>query len=176
MNDKIEFTEILPVVDEAGNITGKALRGDCHFNPSKKILHPVVHLHVLNQKGEIFLQHRPLTKSVQPGKWDTAVGGHVSYGESIGKSLQREAFEEIGIKDFKAKLIQKYIWETEVERELVYMYTCETEDDIIVNQEEVSDGRFWSFAEIQLNLGNGVFTPSFEKEFLILSEQKQTLW
>jgi len=171
MTGTSEIKEILPVVDEAGNITGKAMRGDCHFNPAKKILHPVVHLHVFNQKGDIFLQHRPLTKLVQPGKWDTAVGGHVSYGENIRNSLHREAFEEIGIKDFKAELVQKYIWETDAEKELVYMFTCETEEEIIVNQDEVSEGRFWTFTEIRANFGKGVFTPNFEKEFLILMEK-----
>jgi len=168
MTETSEIKEILPVVDEAGNITGKAMRGDCHFNPVKKILHPVVHLHVFNQKGEIFLQYRPLTKLVQPGKWDTAVGGHVSFGEDIEVSLQREADEEIGLKDFEARLVGKYIWETEVEKELVYMYLCVNEGKLTTNPDEISEGRFWSITEVQENLGKGIFTANFEKEFLLL--------
>ena len=35
--------EIFPVVDAAGNVVGKATRGECHGG--SMLLHPVVHLH-----------------------------------------------------------------------------------------------------------------------------------
>ena len=35
--------EMFPIVDEEGNITGAATRGECHNG--SKLLHPVVHLH-----------------------------------------------------------------------------------------------------------------------------------
>jgi len=168
-----ENREWLPVVDEAGQVIGKARRGDCHFHPHEKILHPVVHLHVFNSKGELFLQHRAVSKKVQPGKWDTAVGGHVSYGEDPERSLLREAREEIGISDFRPVLIQKYIWETDIEKELVYTFVCETNEELTPDQEEISDGRFWSFKEIRENIGKGVFTPNFEKEFIFLSGEER---
>ena len=79
--------EMFPVVDEQGNITGTATRGECHSG--SKLLHPVVHLHIFNTRGELYLQKRPEWKDIQPGKWDTAVGGHIDLGESveIGLSL-----------------------------------------------------------------------------------------
>ena len=40
--------EMFPIVDEQGNITGAATRGECHNG--SKLLHPVVHLHVFNSK------------------------------------------------------------------------------------------------------------------------------
>ena len=46
--------EKFPIVDEAGNVIGSATRGECHSG--SKLLHPVVHLHVFNSKGEIYLQ------------------------------------------------------------------------------------------------------------------------
>ena len=73
--------EMFPIVDEQGNITGAATRGECHSG--SKLLHPVVHLHVFNAQGDIYLQKRPEWKDIQPGKWDTAVGGHIDLGESF---------------------------------------------------------------------------------------------
>lgn len=62
--------EQFPVVDEMGNILGAISRG--HAHDGCKILHPVVHLHLFNNKGDLFLQHRPAWKDIQPDKWDTA--------------------------------------------------------------------------------------------------------
>ena len=69
--------ELFPLVDKDGQVIGSATRGECHRG--SRLLHPVVHLHVYNSKGDIYLQLRPKRKDIQPGKWDTAVGGHIAY-------------------------------------------------------------------------------------------------
>ena len=71
--------EWFPIVDEDGNTIGTALRSVCHDGKSM-LLHPVVHLHFFNSKGELYLQKRSMSKDIQPGKWDTSVGGHVNPG------------------------------------------------------------------------------------------------
>ena len=108
--------EIFPIVDEAGQVTGSATRGECHSG--SKLLHPVVHLHVFNSKGEVYLQRRPEWKDIQPGKWDTAVGGHIDYGETPEVALCREVREELGITDFQPEFVDKYVFESKREREL----------------------------------------------------------
>ena len=95
--------ELLPLVDEEGNVIGSATRGECH--DGSKLLHPVVHLHVFDSQGRLYLQQRPLWKDIQPGKWDTAVGGHVDYGEDIASALLREVREELGIEDFTPEFL-----------------------------------------------------------------------
>ncbi len=159
---KLMSEEWLPLVNEKGEIVGKAPRSVCHAD--KSMLHPVVHLHVINSKGEIYLQKRPMHK-IQPGKWDTAVGGHISFGEDVGTSLKREALEEIGISGFNAKLLANYVWESDIERELVFCFVTDYSGEININKEELSDGRFWSHKEIKSALGQGIFTPNFEEEY-----------
>ncbi len=158
-----EDEEWLPIVDEEGKVTGKALRSVCHSG--KKYLHPVVHLHVMNPHKNLYLQKRPDTKLIQPGKWDTAVGGHIAFGEDVKTALQREAWEEIGLQNFSAKPLGNYIFESEIEREMVYSFISYDYKNIHLHSEEVTEGRFWSKKQIEDNLGKGIFTPNFEMEY-----------
>lgn len=155
--------EWLPLVDESGKIIGKTDRLKAH--KSKQMLHPVVHLHLLNSRGDIYLQKRPDNKPVQPGKWDTAVGGHVAFGESIDQALLRETAEELNINGLQPRLLERYKWESEIESELVFTFIAIYNATPQFNRNEVAAGRFWSQAEIRQNLGKGVFTPNFEFEF-----------
>lgn len=153
--------EMFPLVDEEGNITGAATRGECHSG--SKLLHPVVHLHVFNSRGELYLQKRPEWKDIQPGRWDTAVGGHVDLGESVEIALNREAEEELGLTGFTAERLCQYVWESARERELVFVHKT-VYDGEIHPSDELDGGRFWSIEEIREQLGKEVFTPNFEGE------------
>jgi len=152
--------ELFPIVDETGNVIGSATRGE--FHSGSKLLHPVVHLHVFNSKGDIYLQRRPDWKDIQPGKWDTAVGGHVDYGETPEQALQRE---ELGITDFQPKFIDKYVFESKCEKELVYVHRTIYDGEIRPSAEELDGGRFWTMQEIREAMGQGILTPNFESEF-----------
>jgi isopentenyldiphosphate isomerase len=156
--------EWFSLVDDDGNILGKALRSVCHDGKSM-LLHPVVHLHLFNSKGRLFLQKRAITKDIQPGKWDTSVGGHVGPDETIEEALVREAGEELRIKDFKPEFLGKYVWESDREKELVHSFTATSDSLPFINMDEIEEGRFWSLKEIGKNLGKNIFTPNFEHEF-----------
>lgn len=153
--------EELPVVDEDGQIIGSATRGECHNG--SMLLHPVVHLHVFNSKGELYLQLRPDWKDIQPGKWDTAVGGHVDLEENVEQALKREVREELGITYFEPEAMTHYIFQSAREKELVFVHRT-VYDGKITPSEELAGGRFWSIQEIKDCLGKGVFTPNFESE------------
>ena len=153
--------EMFPVVDEAGNITGAASRAECHNG--SKLLHPVVHLHVFNSQGQLYLQKRPAWKDIQPGRWDTAVGGHIDLGENVEQALRREAKEELGIEDFTPEQLDKYVFESERERELVFTFRT-VYDGPILPSSELDGGRFWPPQEIREKIDPGDFTPNFVNE------------
>ena len=155
--------ERFPIVDKEGRVIGQATRGECH--DGSHLLHPVVHLHVFNRQGDVYLQKRPEWKDIQPGKWDTAVGGHIDYGETPEDALRREVREELGITDFEPEFIGKYVFESRRESELVYVNRTVYDGSIQPSKEELDGGRFWSRQEILEAMGQGVLTPNFESEF-----------
>ena len=157
------MNELYPVVDEQGNILGSITRGQAHGG--SKVLHPVVHLHLFNSRGELYLQKRPEWKDIQPGKWDTACGGHVDFGENVDMALRREVREELGITGFEPVSLGSYVFETAREKELVYVHRAVYDGAVKPSADELADGRFWSREEILSQIGQGVFTPNFESEY-----------
>ena len=155
--------EMFPQVTPDGEIIGAITRGEAHSG--SKLLHPVVHLHVFNSQGHLYLQQRPDWKDIQPGKWDTATGGHIDLGENVEMALRREVSEELGITQFEFETLGHYVFESERERELVYVHRTTYDLPITPNSGELDGGRFFSPQEITDNMGKGLFTPNFESEY-----------
>ena len=113
-NDIMAF---LPVVNERGIIVGRALFMELH--KGNKILHPVVHLHVINNKGELTRRY-----------W-----WHVAFGDTPEKTLERKLSETLGLSDAKPKLKKQYIRETKTEKELVYVYLLNSDENLLKTPE-----------------------------------------
>ena len=164
-----EVVEYFPVVEPSGLVIGRSTREDCHGGA--KPLHPVLHIHIIDRFSRIYLQKRSMKKDIQPGKWDTAVGGHVSYGESVVEAVYREAFEELRLMEFNPIYIETYQFESSVEKEMVSVFAAVGTYDLTPDMDEVDEGRWWPIEEIDANIGKGVFTPNFESEFQMIRRQ-----
>lgn len=164
-----EGVEFFPVVEPNGLVIGRSTRSYCHGGA--KPLHPVIHVHIIDRFSRIYLQKRPMTKDIQPGKWDTAVGGHVSYGESIIEAVYREAFEELRFMEFNPIHLETYEFESAVEREMVSVFAAVGSFELTPDPDEVEEGRWWPVEEIDANIGKNIFTPNFESEFRMIRKQ-----
>ena len=57
-----------------------------------------VHLVGQTTDGRFWVQQRALNKPNDPGKWDTLMGGMVSSGDTVATALERETWEEAGLR------------------------------------------------------------------------------
>jgi isopentenyldiphosphate isomerase/intracellular septation protein A len=175
MKKRFENEEWFPIVDSSGKVTGRAPRSVCHDGKSF-LLHPVVHLHIFNSEGKLYLQKRSMKKDTQPGKWDTSVGGHISPGETVSDALARETIEELGMEGYTPTFLGHYVWESSREKELVNSFFKLTDKTPQINPDEIDEGRYWSLQEIKSNLGKKIFTPNFENEFARFLSQRPELF
>ena len=89
----------------------------------------------------------------------------MDYGEDVTSALVREAGEELGIKEFRYEFLTRYKFTSKYESELVNTFYTFYDGDIEPDPSEISEGRFWTMAEIRDAIGKEIFTPNFESEF-----------
>jgi isopentenyldiphosphate isomerase len=166
--NKIKTVEYFDIVDENDNVIGSAPRHLCHGNPA--LVHRVAHVLVFNRAGELLLQKRAMSKDVQPGKWDTSVGGHLDPGENYLQAAYREMEEELGIRDVPLTFLYPSQMRNSFESENVATYLACYDGPIRFAEREIEAVRFWCGEEISAALGSGEFTPNFEQEWQLWND------
>ena len=110
-------TDFLPLVNEQGNIVGRALH--CQIHNGNKVLHPAVHLIVINTNKE----------TVGKYCW------HVAFGETAEKTLKRK-ISDITSGSIKPKFKKQYIREDKNEKELVSVFTAVSDADFLPSPDD----------------------------------------
>ena len=154
--------EYFDIVDENDQVIGSAPRSRCHGDPS--LVHRTAHVVVLHPDGQrILLQKRARTKDIQPGKWDTAVGGHLAHGESYEDGARREMSEELGLpRDLPLKFLFRSEIRNEIESENVGIFLLVSDGPFHFQQEEIDEVRFFTREELA-NYADD-FTPNLRRE------------
>lgn len=155
--------EIFDIVDAEDKVIGQAPRSRCHGDPT--LVHRVAHVLVFDHDGRLLLQKRSATKDVQPGKWDTSVGGHLDPGEDYLSAAVREMREELGVSDTPLTFLYSYPLRNEFESENVATYLACHAGPFTFCPREIDAVLFWTPQEIAAALGSGTLTPNFEEEW-----------
>lgn len=87
--------ELLAVTDEQRRTLGAIER--CAVRPLG-ITTFAVHLVAARADGRVWVQQRAQDKATDPGLWDTTMGGQVGADESTPQALERETWEECGLR------------------------------------------------------------------------------
>jgi isopentenyldiphosphate isomerase len=148
-------------------VVGRAPRSACHGNPA--LIHRVSHVLVTDGKGRLYLQKRPKTKDILPGKWDTSVGGHLDIGEDHETGARREMREELGLAG-ELRPLYRYLWRTECETELVATFLHEAREEPRPCPGEIDEGRWFTPAEAAALVARGEATPNLGEELRRLAE------
>lgn len=138
--------EVFDVVDINDRVIGQSTRGEVHNN--KNLIHRSVGIAVFNSNQKIFLQRRSLTKDVDALLWTISCSGHVLSGEGYNETAKRELWEELGIQDTVINFLTKYIYKGLVETEITSLYKVVYNGEIVLQTEEILEGKFLSKEEV----------------------------
>jgi isopentenyldiphosphate isomerase len=148
--------EIVAIVDESNTIVGAAPRFKMR---AKSLPHRATYILVFNSNGELYVQKRTMAKDVYPGYYDVATGGVVLADESYLMSAERELAEEMGIQDVALTRLFDFYHQDAYNRIWGRAYSCVYDGEIVLEEEEVESGGFYSVAKVlQLSL-HKPYTP-----------------
>ncbi len=162
--------ELLDIVDENDKVLGRATRNE---SCQKGLLHRAVNVIVINSKGEIFLQQRSRKKKTFKLFWDISASEHVKSGESYHQAAERGVLEELGIK-IKCRRIrpvhfQDNSFKEVKEKELVELFIAKSNQEMVLDKEEVSGGKFFTIEQISdMVKKKWKFTPWFWDEWMFV--------
>ena len=100
--------------------------------------------------------------------WEMLEDGVLTRDQVLVKrfeALYREAAEELGLTAFNPVFLETNVWETERDREFVFIFAAVGHPDLAPDNDEVTEGRWWTQAELTAAIGKDLLTPNFEAEY-----------
>lgn len=149
--------EYLDIYDKNGLKTGE--KEEKELTHKNGLIHKTIHLCILNDKNELLLQRRSDDNSRYPGMLEISVAGHIRTGEDSVEAIQREAFEEIGIRinpyfleylfSYKHQRIMKDIYiNNEISDVYIYRYNVDI-NECSFNDKAVSELKYINWKKVE---------------------------
>ena len=135
------------------------------------LLHRAFSVFIFNNKGEMLLQQRSLSKYHSPGLWTNACCSHPAPGEDTADAASRRLVQEMGFSTTLEKIFEfTYRSEFEnglTENEFDHVFVGYYEGNVLPNSSEVKDHCYKSLTEIQTSLTShpGKYTTWFHIAF-----------
>ncbi|MFO0321311.1 MAG: isopentenyl-diphosphate Delta-isomerase [Bacteroidota bacterium] len=116
-------------------------------------LHRAFSIFIFNNKNELLLQQRALSKYHSGGLWTNTCCSHPSPNETILDAAQRRLFEEMGI-SCDLKIINHFIYQSDFENglkehEFDYIIIGQSNEVPLINKDEVANYKWQAIAEIE---------------------------
>jgi intracellular septation protein A/isopentenyldiphosphate isomerase len=177
--------KILPIIDEAGKVTGQAPERICHAlaagaagpegTATSSLLHPALRLYIVDNEGRLYLRKKPQGPGL-PELWDAALERHVEAGENLDAAVAAGLREGLGLTPMaleaahvQPQLALRYRRDEENESELVFVFFLQYEGPFALDAAGGSEGCFFGGEGIRAEIGSGTVSPRFLKENELLA-------
>ncbi len=143
---------LIQIVDENDQPVGAATGSEAWTNG---LIHRIARIMVEDLRGRVLLQKRSSNSTLYPSCWDNSAAGHVDEGESYEIAANREASEEIGLKNVKLEAIGYYRSSDHYQNKIlnrfnkVYRVVIDPDTIFKVDPGEVSEVRWFTIDEVK---------------------------
>jgi isopentenyl-diphosphate delta-isomerase len=145
--------EYVILVDNQDNDIGVMEKLQAH---QEGLLHRAFSVFIFNDKEELLLQQRALSKYHSAGLWTNTCCSHPRPNETVKDAAHRRLFEEMGLScDLKIKT--NFVYKTSfenglTEHEFDYVLIGNTNQNPIINKEEVESYKWLSVSDIKKDI------------------------
>lgn len=143
--------EYIVLLDDNANPIGIAPKLASHH--ANTPLHLAFSVYIFNEKGEVLVTQRALSKKVWPGVWTNSCCGHPMPDESFEAAIQRRVSYELGmrVKNLRC-VLPDYRYKTPpfkgvIEHEVCPVYFATTTSPVKPNHAEVENFKWLSWEE-----------------------------
>lgn len=124
----------------------------------KALLHRAFSVFVYNDKNEVMIQQRALSKYHSPGLWTNTCCSHQKEGETNVEAGKRRLMEEMGFQT-DLKEVTSFIYKAPFdnglsEHEYDYILVGHYNDDPKINPDEVASWKWMSLEDIKKDMNN----------------------
>lgn len=142
--------EKVVLVDEKDAVLGLMEKMEAH---EKGVLHRAFSVFIYNEKNELLLQQRALTKYHTPGLWTNTCCSHPRENEKTIDAAHRRMIEEMGF-DCEFKEAFHFIYKADVgqgliEHEFDRVFIGKSNKLPNINREEVNDWKYMTMKDIR---------------------------
>jgi len=147
--------EYVILVDENDREIGIKEKMEAHIHPE---LHRAFSVFIFNDKNELMLQQRALSKYHSPGLWTNTCCSHPRQGEKTEEAAHRRMVEEMGFNcEFHEAF--SFIYKADVgdgltEHEYDHVFIGHSESKPAINPEEVHSWKYMLMKDIRIDMDN----------------------
>lgn len=163
-NHLMAHTEYVPIVNTHGDVIGKSLAIEA-INYKNAYVNPVIRIAV-SIHGMMLLCNRPQNCTLDKFKVDIPMECYLRYGETLTEGVNRllnNAFPKAT--NLRPTFTVSYHFENSQTNRLIYLFIVDIEDDSVLNEPRLKEGKLWTFQQIGHNLGTHFFGECFELEY-----------
>ncbi len=158
----------LPVLNDEGEEVG-SINYKISIDSKQKYIHPVGR-GIIIEGNRILMRKRLCTDDISPSLWDNALCNHVKLKENVVDSLRRSAESVFGHIKINFNFLSNYKLENNYEHQFAHLFLCTLPEAIAIEPKNKNQIKWWTIRQITEELGSGIFTDNFLKEFELLKQ------